>query len=103
MYYQQLPGTNGGPESRYDAAYPFGAGLSYTSYRTDAVRLNHGSVRAGEPVGVSVTVTDTGGRGGDLVVPVYVSRPVSQVLAPSRKLVAFARVTLGPARPARAG
>jgi beta-glucosidase len=94
LYYQQLPGTNGGAESSYDALYPFGAGLSYTTYTFDAVTLDRAAVRAGDSVGVKVTVSNTGGRDGEVVVPVYVSRPVSQVLAPARKLVAFTKIRL---------
>jgi beta-glucosidase len=90
MYYQQLPGTNGGAESSYDALYPFGAGLSYTTYAFDAITADKS---AGQTT-VKVTVSNTGDRDGDLVVPVYVSRPVSEVLAPDRKLVAFTRVAL---------
>ncbi|MEU6345659.1 glycoside hydrolase family 3 N-terminal domain-containing protein [Streptomyces sp. NPDC046977] len=86
MYYQQLPGTNGGPESSYDPLYAFGAGLSYTTYSFDALTA--------DTKGVKVTVSNTGARDGDLVVPVYASRPVSDVLAPARKLVAFTKVHL---------
>lgn len=94
LYYQQLPGTNGGPESSYDAAYPFGAGLSYTSYAFGAITADKAVVRAGDPVGVKVTVSNTGGKAGDLVVPVYVSRPTSDVLTPATRLVAFTKVHL---------
>ncbi len=93
-YYQQLPGTNGGPDSGYSPAFPFGAGLSYTSYSFGAVAVDRPSVRPGDPVGVSVTVSNTGARSGDLVVPVYVSQPVSGVLVPPKRLIAFTRVTL---------
>ncbi|WFB06291.1 glycoside hydrolase family 3 C-terminal domain-containing protein [Streptomyces sp. LX-29] len=96
MYYQQLPGTNGGAESAYDAAYAFGAGLSYTDYAVDAVTAERASVRPGAPVRLKVTVSNDGSRAGDLVVPVHVSRPVSDVLAPPRKLAAFTRVHLTP-------
>ncbi|MDF9811573.1 beta-glucosidase [Streptomyces sp. SPB162] len=94
LYYQQLPGTNGGPESSYDAAYPFGAGLSYTSYGFGAITADKATVRAGDAVGLKVTVSNTGGRAGDLVVPVYVSRPTSAVLTPATRLVAFTKVHL---------
>ncbi|MDX2644443.1 glycoside hydrolase family 3 N-terminal domain-containing protein [Streptomyces sp. PA03-1a] len=86
MYYQQLPGTNGGLESSYDALYPFGSGLSYTTYAYDALTA--------DAKGVKVTVSNTGARDGDLVVPVYASRAVSEVLWPARKLVAFTKVHL---------
>ncbi|MFG2196564.1 glycoside hydrolase family 3 N-terminal domain-containing protein [Streptomyces sp. NPDC048639] len=94
MYYQQLPGTNAGTESAYDAAHAFGDGLSYTRYAFDAVRPSRTSVAPGDAVRLKVTVSNTGRRGGELVVPVYVSRPVSDVLAPARKLAAFTRVAL---------
>ncbi|MFI9240675.1 glycoside hydrolase family 3 N-terminal domain-containing protein [Streptomyces sp. NPDC053079] len=94
LYYQQLPGTNAGAESAHDVAYDFGDGLSYTTYRFDSIALAASSVPAGREVGVTVKVSNTGARDGDLVVPVYVSRPVSDVLAPPRKLVAFARIHL---------
>jgi beta-glucosidase len=94
LYYQQLPGTNGGPESSYDAAYPFGAGLSYTTYTFDSIKAGSANPGTKDTIHLTVQVSDSGARGGDLVVPVYVSQPVSDVLAPSRKLVAFARVHL---------
>jgi beta-glucosidase len=89
-YYQQLPGTNGGPDSGYSPAYPFGAGLSYTSYAFSGL----GATVRRDTVDVTVTVANTGSRAGDLVAPVYASQPVSAVLVPPKRLVAFTRVTL---------
>jgi beta-glucosidase len=94
VYYQQLPGTNGGPESGYSPAYAFGAGLSYTTFATGAVSVDRGAYRVRDTIKVTVTATNSGGRGGDLVIPVYVSQPVSSVLAPPKRLVGFARVSL---------
>lgn len=94
MYYQQLPGTNGGPESFIDAAYQFGDGLSYTTYSFDSVTPWTKSVKAKDTIHLKVKVTDSGARDGDLVVPVYVSQPSSDVVAPGRKLVAFTKVHL---------
>lgn len=94
MYYQQLPGTNAGPESSYDAAYRFGAGLSYTGYSFDSVTARDTTVRGRDAVSLAVGVSNTGDRAGDLVVPVYVAQPSSDVLAPPAKLVAFTRVHL---------
>jgi beta-glucosidase len=93
-YYQQLPGTNGGPDSGYSPAFPFGAGLSYTSYTIGNLTVDRSTVRAGDTVGLNVTVANTGSRSGDLVVPVYVSQPTSAVLVPPKRLVAYTRVTL---------
>ncbi|WNI19354.1 glycoside hydrolase family 3 N-terminal domain-containing protein [Actinacidiphila sp. ITFR-21] len=94
LYYQQLPGTNSGTESFVDAAYPFGAGLSYTTFGFDSVTARSAAVRTKDTVHLTVKVSNSGGRDGDLVVPVYVSQPSSAVLSPSRKLVAFTRVHL---------
>ncbi|GAA1822408.1 beta-glucosidase [Planosporangium flavigriseum] len=94
MYYQQLPGTNSGPDSGYSPAYAFGAGLSYTTYTMGNLTVNRSQVRPGDTVGLDVTVANTGTRAGDLVVPIYVSQPTSAVLAPAKRLVAFTRVTL---------
>lgn len=94
LYYQQLPGTNAGPESSYDAAYRFGAGLSYTSYSFDTLKAGSATARTRDTISLKVGVSNTGDRAGDLVVPVYVSQPTSDVLAPPTKLVAFTRVHL---------
>jgi beta-glucosidase len=94
MYYQQLPGTNAGPESSLDPAYPFGAGLSYTTYGFDSITAGSATARTHDTVHLKVKVSNSGDRGGDLVVPVYVSQPTSDVLAPARKLVAFTKVHL---------
>jgi beta-glucosidase len=94
LYYQQLPGTNGGPESTYNAAYPFGAGLSYTTYAFNSVTASSATARTHDTIHLKVAVANTGDRAGDLVVPVYVSQPSSDVLAPPRKLVAFTKVHL---------
>ncbi|CAG6398122.1 glycoside hydrolase family 3 C-terminal domain-containing protein [Streptomyces cocklensis] len=94
LYYQQLPGTNGGPESTYDAAYRFGAGLSYTSYAFNSITAGSPTARTRDTISLKVGVANTGDRAGDLVVPVYVSQPTSDVLAPPTKLVAFTKVHL---------
>ncbi|MDT0452735.1 glycoside hydrolase family 3 N-terminal domain-containing protein [Streptomyces hesseae] len=94
LYYQQLPGTNAGAESRHDVAYDFGDGLSYTGYRVESLALDAPSVPAGADVGMTVRVRDTGPRDGEMIVPVYVSRPAGDVLSPPRRLVAFTKVRL---------
>lgn len=94
LYYQQLPGTNSGPESSYNAAYPFGAGLSYTSYAFNSITAGKATARTHDTIDLKVSVANTGDREGDLVVPVYVSQPSSDVLAPPTKLVAFTKVHL---------
>ncbi|MGW0518139.1 glycoside hydrolase family 3 N-terminal domain-containing protein [Crossiella sp. NPDC003009] len=95
MSYDQLPGANAGVSSQYDPAYPFGFGLSYTSFEIGAPAAP-GIVKARDNVKVSVTVRNTGSRAGTEIVPVYVQQPVSVVQVPERRLVGFTKVTLNP-------
>ena len=92
-YYQQLPGTNFGADSGYSPLFAFGAGLSYTTYSMSGLKIDS---QTRDTITASVTVANTGSKAGDLVVPLYVGQPVSSVLAPPKRLVAFTRVTLNP-------
>ena len=76
--------------------YPFGYGLSYTSFTIGAPTLSAGTIRPGEGVTVSVPVTNTGKVAGDEVVQVYLRDDVSSVTRPIKELVGFQRVTLQP-------
>ena len=93
MYYQQLNGTNGGDSSGYDPLFPFGAGLSYTTYAVQSISAPASVARNGT-VRVNVTVANTGSRDGDMVLPVFAQQPVSPILVPPNRLVAFTRVPL---------
>ncbi|KAA2266117.1 beta-glucosidase [Solihabitans fulvus] len=95
MSYDQLPGTNGGPSSNYDPAFPFGHGLSYTTFTTSTPTVT-GEVDTDGKVTVRTTVTNTGASAGTNVVPVYVHTPVSRVLVPDKRLVGYARADLKP-------
>jgi beta-glucosidase len=81
---------------RGEPLYPFGYGLSYTTFaysnlQTSSPRMSH----SGE-VTVSVDVKNTGSRAGDEVVQLYVRHETSQVMRPRKELRGFARVTLQP-------
>jgi beta-glucosidase len=93
MSYDQLPGTNSGPNSDYDPRFPFGFGLSYSTFSTSAPTVSAARVRADGQEKVTVTVTNTGSVAGDTVVPVYAHQSVSQVLVPDKRLVGFTRVS----------
>lgn len=76
--------------------YPFGWGLSYTTFELSAPRLSSARIRAGENVEVSVDVRNTGSRPGDEVVQLYIRDRVSSVTRPILELSGFERVTLQP-------
>jgi beta-glucosidase len=76
--------------------YPFGYGLSYTTFTLSAPRLAQASIRADQPVKVSVDVANTGTRAGDEVVQLYVHQQVASVTRPVIELKRFKRVRLEP-------
>jgi beta-glucosidase len=93
--FDQLPGTNSGQGSGYNPRWPFGFGLSYTTFATSGMSVT-GSVSRHGTATATFTVANTGSRAGTTVVPVYVSQPVSTLVVPPRRLVGWARVTLDP-------
>jgi beta-glucosidase len=76
--------------------YPFGFGLSYTTFRIDNVRLAPDVIGRDESTRVLADVTNTGPRAGTEVVQVYVRDRVSSVTRPVKELKGFRRVTLQP-------
>ncbi|GGH04409.1 glycosyl hydrolase [Silvibacterium dinghuense] len=72
--------------------YPFGYGLSYTSFRYSNLRLDKPFLRGGEEVTATVDVTNTGGRDGDEVVQLYISHQGSLVARAKEELKGFQRV-----------
>lgn len=76
--------------------YPFGYGLSYTSFSYGNLRLSGDRLAAAEPISVSVDVTNTGDRAGDEVVQLYVQHLGSAVQRPLQELKGFRRVTIEP-------
>ena len=76
--------------------FPFGHGLSYTTFGYSNLRFDKASFKAGEPVKVSVDVENTGKREGVEVVQIYVRDEKCSVPRPLRELKAFQRVALKP-------
>jgi beta-glucosidase len=91
--FDQLPYTGSGQGSGYNPLYPFGYGLSYTTFSTSGLSATSSVSRSGT-VTATFTVANTGSRAGTDIVPVYVHQPVSVVLVPDQRLVGFTRVTL---------
>jgi beta-glucosidase len=74
--------------------YPFGYGLSYTTFSYTNLKLNNTRARVTDTVTATVTLTNTGNREGTEVVQLYVRDEVASVSRPVRELKAFQRVTL---------
>lgn len=76
--------------------YPFGYGLSYTSFRFSNLRTNVPALLRAGKITVSVDVTNTGKRAGDAVPQLYVHHLGSKVERPALKLAGFKRVHVDP-------
>jgi beta-glucosidase len=75
--------------------YPFGYGLSYTTFTYSGLKLPAQPVKAGDPLSASVTVTNTGKAAGDEIVELYLNFP-DVPGAPLKALRGFKRVHLDP-------
>ena len=75
--------------------YPFGYGLSYTTFSYGSLKLLKSAINAGDPLTVEATITNTGKREGDEVAQLYLSFPPLPG-APLLALRAFKRVHLQP-------
>jgi len=76
--------------------YPFGYGLSYTTFSYANLKASSPEVASDGTITVSVDVTNTGSRTGDEVVQLYVKHLKSKVERPFEELKGFQRVTLNP-------
>jgi len=76
--------------------YPFGHGLSYTTFTYKNLRTSAATLAAEGTVTVSVDITNTGKRSGDEVVQLYVQHLGSAVERPKKDLRGYARITLRP-------
>ena len=83
-------------DSRIDPLYPFGYGLSYTTFEYGAVKLNKDEVVAGESLIAEVEVTNTGKTAGKEVVQMYIRDVVGTTTRPLRELKGFEKISLEP-------
>lgn len=74
--------------------YPFGYGLSYTTYEYSDLTLSATEIAADESVKVGVTVKNTGERDGEEIVQLYIRDCISYVTRPVKELKGFERVAL---------
>ncbi len=74
--------------------YPFGHGMSYTSFEVSDLALSASEIETDGTVDVSVTVTNIGERAGAEVVQLYAHDEVAQVVRPLKELIGYAKVPL---------
>ncbi|MEX2190376.1 MAG: glycoside hydrolase family 3 N-terminal domain-containing protein [Bacteroidota bacterium] len=74
--------------------FPFGHGLSYTTFEYVNLRVARATVRRGESIGISVDVKNVGSRGGDEVVQIYIRDMVASVTRPVKQLKGFERISI---------
>ncbi len=76
--------------------FPFGYGLSYTTFAYSNLRLDKGTYDKDDVMGISFTLTNTGACEGTEIAQVYVRDLVGSVTRPVKELKAFERITLAP-------
>ena len=105
-----LGGPNGASSTDPTPRFPFGHGLSYTTFSYGELRIDEVPVVADSPppevptdgeVTIGCTLRNTGTRAGADVVQLYLHDPVASVTRPIRQLVGFTRVEVGPGESAR--
>lgn len=80
----------------YHPQWPFGYGLSYTTFDYSNLQVSQTEFSEGDPLKISVDVTNSGDRAGKEVVQLYVSDLVASVSPPVKKLRAFDKIDLKP-------
>jgi beta-glucosidase-like glycosyl hydrolase len=97
MFYNQKPSAHRGYHfESAEPLFPFGYGLSYTTFDVGTPRLSAARIASNETVKVSVEVRNTGAVAGDEVVQLYVRDVASSITRPIKELKGFRRVTLQP-------
>ncbi len=105
VYYQKKTGRPIDPDERYtskfidapnDPLFPFGYGLSYTTFDYNNMRLSDTEIRADGSITIMVDVTNTGDRSGHETVQLYSRKMVASVTQPVRLLRDFEKIYLQP-------
>ncbi|MBN1414826.1 MAG: glycoside hydrolase family 3 C-terminal domain-containing protein [Bacteroidales bacterium] len=76
--------------------YPFGFGLSYTTFSYSNLRTSAGSLRIGDPLAVSFTITNTGNVFGSETAQLYIHDQDSEYSRPVKELKGFEKISMGP-------
>jgi beta-glucosidase len=80
----------------FNPQFPFGHGLSYTTFKYDGLKLSRKSLSEKDKLTVSINVTNTGRRAGGEVVQLYVREMVASITPPDKRLRRFAKIHLEP-------
>jgi beta-glucosidase len=79
-----------------DPLYPFGYGLSYTTFEYGDIKLSKSKLKGDEKLTASVTLTNTGKVAGEEVVQLYIQDPAASISRPVKELKNFKKVLLQP-------
>ena len=83
-------------DSPNDPLYPFGYGLSYTTFEYSDIKLSKTKLKGDEKLTTGITLTNTGKVAGEEVVQLYIQDPVASISRPVKELKNFKKVLLQP-------
>lgn len=83
-------------KKKMEVAFPFGYGLSYTTFEYSNVKTDKDTLTEGETLQVSVDVTNTGDKFGKEIVQLYVADKTEAIRRPEKELKGFEKVALNP-------
>lgn len=76
--------------------YPFGYGLSYTTFTYDSIRVDRNEIKMADRIQITVNVRNSGARQGEEIVQLYVRDVVGSVTRPVKELKGFQKINLAP-------
>jgi len=96
VLYDHVWAENAGGTNTYNPQWPFGYGLSYTTFAYSDLKLDKSSAGLGEVITAGVTVTNAGQVAGQETVQLYLSDLVASIAPPNKRLKGFRKIELAP-------